>query len=334
MADKAGGIVFDLAVIHFLLRLGHTVILSVKNAAFFDYVYLGDMVSDPSIAKLTNGAEIISNPRLTQNQLAASLRNDPPLKIITDGTMERLNLMRTSVTFGRAFKEVDGVIAKGPEQRRRFMSGKFEFTQDIYCVTRGDGDGLNVTYKARCPRAPRFSSTALKAKAEEIIAQMRQAKRDGMTVMFYSGIVGSIPGETDTAIEVMTTFIDDLQQQQAETFIINPSSYFEPGMDADDLMYMWEIVQRSGLIDIWRFQTYQDVEKSFALMGRKVPPQWVGKDATFSTGSTKERAIAADVQKRNQEMQIIGPDLEKFLRRGEYGIGMFHDTRLNQLYEP
>lgn len=70
-------------------------------------------------------------------------------------------------------------------------------------------------------------------------------------------------------------------------------------MDGDDLMYMWEMVQRSGLIDIWRFQTVSDIEKSFELMGMKVPPIWAGKDATFSTGCTKEMKIALEEQKKN-----------------------------------
>lgn len=328
LPDKAGEIVFDLAVIQFLIGLGHTVILAVNNASFYDTLYLDDLVNDPVLKEFTQDAEIIIAPMVTQNELAAYLKNDPPFKIITNGTMEKMNLLRTSVTFARVFKEVDGIIAKGPGQRRRFFQTHFEFTQDIFSLDLDKDQTLSVLYKKRSRQCIRFSTADLKEKSEEIIAQMRQAKDKGMTVMFYSGIVGSIPGETDTAIKVMTTFIEDLQRQQAGTFSLNPSAFFEPGMDADDLMYMWEIVQRSGLIDIWRFQTYQDIEKSFALMGRKVPPQWVGKDATFSTGCTKERIIAADVQKRNPEMQIIGPDPEKFLRRGEYGIGLFHDTRL------
>ena len=114
------------------------------------------------------------------------------------------------------------------------------------------------------------------------------------------------------------------------TFIINPSEYFEPGMDADDLMYMWEIVQRSGRIDIWRFQTYDDINRAFRIIDKKVPPEWVGKDATFSTGCTKEMRIALKVQKQFPEMQIIGPSREKFMRRGEYGVGSMHDRRLNE----
>ena len=100
-------------------------------------------------------------------------------------------------------------------------------------------------------------------------------------------------------------------------------------MDADDLMYMWEIVQGSGLIDIWRFQTYDDIAQAFQIMNKKVPPEWVGKDATFSTGCTKEMRVALDVQKKQPEMQIIGPAREKFMRRDEYGIGRMYDKRLS-----
>ncbi len=118
------------------------------------------------------------------------------------------------------------------------------------------------------------------------------------------------------------------------TFIINPSEYFEPGMDADDLMYMWEIVQTSGLIDIWRFQSYDDIVKAFQIMNNKVPPEWVGKDATFSTGCTKEMKVALEVLEKHPEMQIIGPSKEKFMRRNEYGIGMMHDKRLAEIVQP
>jgi hypothetical protein len=102
-------------------------------------------------------------------------------------------------------------------------------------------------------------------------------------------------------------------------------------MDADDLMYMWEIVQRSGLIDIWRFQTYEDILQTFQILKKKVPPEWVGKDATFSTGCTKEMKIAVDVQRSHPEMQIIGPSQEKFMRRDEYGIGKMFDRRFSVL---
>ena len=64
-------------------------------------------------------------------------------------------------------------------------------------------------------------------------------------------------------------------------------------------------------------------------MGEKVPPEWVGKDATYSTGCTKEMIIAEDVLKKHPEMQIIGPPKEKFMRRKEYGVGMMHDRRLS-----
>ena len=157
---------------------------------------------------------------------------------------------------------------------------------------------------------------------------MKDANENGMTVVFYSGVIGSIPGKIDEAKEIMSVFIQHLKKQFEDTFIINPSHYYEPGMDADDLMYMWGIVQTSSYIDIWRFQTYEDIATSFQIMDKKVPPEWVGKDATYSTGCTKEMIIAQIVQKKNPEMQIIGPAKSKFMRRLDYGVGKMYDERL------
>ena len=55
-------------------------------------------------------------------------------------------------------------------------------------------------------------------------------------VIFYSGIIGSIPGKIQMAKKIMAVFIQSLKKQLARIFIINPSEYYEPGMDADDLM--------------------------------------------------------------------------------------------------
>ena len=333
LAEGSGEIVFDLAVIKYLIRLGHRVVLAVKSNTFYDLVCLPDIRTDPVLMEMTREAEFITEPNLSKNALAAHFKRDKPFQIIADGSMEELNLLLCSVTFARVFKEVDGVISRGLSQRSLLFETDFEFTQPVFSIAPTEDAALSVLYKPRSSKVVSFSTDELEAQAAKIVDGMRQAKREGMTVMFYSGIVGSIPNETETAIQVMTTFVADLKKNQAGTHIINPSEHFIQGMDADDLMYMWEIVQRSGLIDIWRFQSYQDIEKSFALLGRQVPPQWVGKDATFSTGCTKEMAIAQDVQKHNPEMQLIGPDPERFMRRSEYGIGLFHDTRLTEVYE-
>jgi hypothetical protein len=133
------------------------------------------------------------------------------------------------------------------------------------------------------------------------------------------------------AMKLMSTSVQRILQQSEKTFIINPSEHSEEGMDADDLMFMWEIVQRSGYIDIWRFQTYDDIVEAFEQINTKVPPEWVGKDSTYSTGCTKEMKIALDVQKSHPEMQIIGPAKEKFLRRQDYGVGKMYDQRLQTI---
>lgn len=85
--------------------------------------------------------------------------------------------------------------------------------------------------------------------------------------MFYSAIIGSIPGQTKVALGVVNTFVAHLRAKHANLLIINPAEHFVEGMDGDDLMYMWERVQRSGFIDVWRFQSVADIETSFELMG-------------------------------------------------------------------
>jgi hypothetical protein len=334
LANEAGEIMVDLAIIRYLAGMGHRIIIAFKDGPLFTKVDFLDAQEDTILsAELVDGL-IINKKDMGKNQLVSILRSDKAIMATSDGTRENLNLLLASTTFARIFKEVDGVISKGPEQRRRFFDTHFRFTQDIYSIARDEDDSPSVWYKAKHPAVIKFTHKDLEQKARAIIAQMEAAKEKGMTVVFYSGIIGSIPGKVAMGKKIMSTYVQFLKDQFAETFIINPSEYFEPGMDADDLMFMWEIVQRSGLIDIWRFQTYEDIAQAFTILKTKVPPEWVGKDATFSTGCTKEMKIALDVQKQHPEMQIIGPSQEKFLRRDEYGIGKMYDRRLREICSP
>lgn len=327
LADESGEVVLDLAIIRYLNQLGHRVILAFKDGPLYTKADFAGIRSDPVLAAALERARLIRETDLSKNELLGKLRSDYDIFAISDGTRENLNLLLSSTTFARAFKEVDGVISRGADQKRRLFETPFQFTQPIYSIVAGDR-GVEITYKPRHPAVIKFSHADLERRARAIIGQMADAKKQGMTVVFYSGIIGSIPGRIRVAKQVMSTFIRYLKAHSEQTFIINPSEFFEPGMDADDLMYMWEIVQRSGLIDIWRFQTYSDIVKAFELMDQKVPPQWVGKDATYSTGCTKEMTIAQEVQQEHPEMQIIGPSPERFMRRREYGIGMMYDRRL------
>jgi hypothetical protein len=233
------------------------------------------------------------------------------------------------------FKEADVIISKGEEQYRRLFDCPFQFTRDVFNVRLGeDGQEVIVRYKPKHPDAVKFSEQDLKEKAQGIIREMDAAKKKGEKVIFYSAIIGSIPGEMETAIQILAAFVGHLRETYERSFIINPAEHFVPGMDADDLMYMWEVVQSSGLIDIWRFQTVEDIETSFKLLARTVPPEWLGKDATYSTGCTKEMNIALEIQRAHPEMQIIGPTKERFLRRSEYGIGKLYDRRFSDIGLP
>lgn len=331
LANEAGEIVVDLAIIRYLARLGHKIVVAFKDGPWFTKVDYYDAQADEQLAEELKDALLIDQQSLGKNELVDILKRDQAIMAISDGSRENLNFLLTSTTFARVFKEVDGVISRGVEQRRRLFNTHFCFTQDIFSIAGTEHGGLSVWYKARHPKAIKFTHKHLENKAQKIIADMRKAKGDGMTVMFYSGIIGSIPGKEAVAKRIMSVCVRSIKDQSTKTFVINPSEHAEPGMDADDLMFMWEIVQRSGLIDIWRFQTYDDIVEAFRMMGSKIPPEWVGKDATFSTGCTKEMKIAFDVQQENPEMHIIGPAQEKFLRRQEYGIGKMYDRRLQEI---
>ena len=331
LANEAGEVVVDLAIIRYLTKLGHKVIIALKKGPLFTKVCFDDVQRDDTLQHSLNDAMQITDPNQNKNSLVKTLRGDYPIIVMSDGTSENLNLMLTSTTFARIFKEADGIISRGHAQKRRLFDTHFQFTRDIYNISSSPKGSVQISYKAKYPSAIKFSHAELDKKAKAIIEQMTRAKQKGMTVIFYSGIIGSIPGKITIAKKIMAVCIQNLKNQFAQTFIINPSEHFEPGMDADDLMYMWEIVQSSGLIDIWRFQTYEDIMQAFQIMGKKVPPEWVGKDATFSTGCTKEMRIALQVQQRHPEMQIIGPAKEKFMRRDEYGIGKMYDKRFSEI---
>ncbi len=327
----AGSILLDLEIIKILVRFGVKVIISVKHAFYFDEITMADIMEDPFLADRFKIAEIITERNISKNDLLDKLKSDKTIFVIDDGTQERFNPLLTSVTFARAFKEADEVLIRSPNDAWCIERSSFSYTRNMMLRNLDVTDHLVINFKPKHPRAVRFSEADLRAKAEALIYHLKMEKRKGKTIMFYSAIVGSIPGQLEMAKKILKVFVNHLRQKHKDVVIINPAEHFEPGMDADDLMYMWEIVQRSGLIDIWRFQTYEDIEKAFELMGEKVPPEWVGKDATYSTGCTKEMQIAREVQKEHPEMQIIGPPWEKFLRRKEYGVGKLYDRTLGDI---
>lgn len=331
LADESGEVMIDFEIIRYLAHRGHKIIVAFKDGPLFTKVDFYDVQEDEVINAELEGVYLIEERAMSKNDLVRTLRSDHRVFALSDGTRENLNFILTSTTFARIFKEVDGVISRGRDQYRRLYGTHFQFTQDIFNISRADDGSILVSCKPKHPLAIKFSHADLERKARAIIDEMERAKRKGMTIMFYSGIIGSIPGKIKTAKTIMSIFIQYLKAQGDMTFVINPSEYYEPGMDADDLMYMWEIVQRSGYIDIWRFQTSDDIVVAFQTLGEKVPPEWMGKDATFSTGCTKEMRIALEVQEKNPEMQIIGPAKEKFVRRAEYGIGKMYDKRLGEL---
>ena len=325
LPDTCGGVIFDLAIIRSLLRQGHQVVMALKEGFNFHAPTLWDFENNPALTAAAEGAFFLHDESCSKNDLIRILR-EHRLVIISDGTREQLNLCRVNVTFARAWKECDIVIAKGKRNAEVLLGSSHLFTRDIISALRTVDGEFVLEVKPKAPWVRKYTEDDLRAKADIIIKSMQAAKRQGKSIMFYSAIIGSIPGQTKTAIELVDVFARHLRERLDNVFVLNPAEHFEPGMDGDDLMFMWEIVQRSGLLDVWRFQTVQDIEDSFRLLGKKVPGIWSGKDSTYSTGCTKEMNIALDMQAKHPELQIIGPSPGNFFRRREYGIGKYFDV--------
>jgi uncharacterized protein with ATP-grasp and redox domains len=329
LPESSGAVLFDLKIISALIRQGHRVTLAFKEGFFLDAPTFWDCEEDPVLGDALGAALRMPARQASKNELLKAQRENS-LLLISDGSRERLNFYRTSVTFARAWKESDLIIAKGEPNYRRLIRNSHSFSRDVLTMHRDEQGGLRLHFKEKSSRAYKITESMILDKAESLIQEMRRSRLSGKQVMFYSAVVGSIPGQTKVAIEVLNTFVSFLRRKHEGLFVINPAEHFEPGMDGDDLMFMWEKVQRSGVIDIWRFQTVSDIEKSFELMDRKIPSVWNGKDATFSTGCTKEMNIALDMQKSHPELQIMGPSPEKFFRRREYGLGKFFDESIDR----
>ncbi len=329
LPSGTGSILFDLELVRALVNQGHRVVLALKEGFYFDYACFWDADNDPVLTESLQNAHLLTDLDISKNDLLREIR-EHPFVVISDGTRERLNPYRMSVAIARAWKECDLIMIEGYGQYRRIFETGNEFTRDVFSYYRDEQGKLRLGFRPKAAWVRKFSERYISAKADEIIMEMRQAREQGQTIIFYSGVIGSIPGQVTIAIKVINTFVADLRKRLDSIYVINPGEHFEKGMDADDLMFMWEQVQRSGLLNVWRFQSVQDIEHSFALMGEKVPPVWAGKDSTYSTGCTKEMQIALNVQKEHRELQIIGPSPERFFRRREYRVGKFCDIAIDE----
>ena len=223
LADESGEVMIDFEIIRYLANRGHKIIIALKNGPLFTKVEVQDAQDDELIRAELEGGFLIDNPSMNKNDLVQTLRQDNHIFVVSDGTQENLNFLLSSTTFARLFKEVDAVISRGHDQRRRLFDAHFQFTQDIFNIARGDDGSVQVSFKSKHPQAIKFSHADLERKAKAIIDAMARAKKEGMTVVFYSGIIGSIPGKIDVAKKIMSIFIEYLRSQGEKTYVINPS---------------------------------------------------------------------------------------------------------------
>jgi hypothetical protein len=137
MADESGEIMVDLVIIRLLARLGHKIILCFKEGPVYTKVDFEDAHSDETLNSQLEKGYFIRERNLGKNELVDILRSDYNMIVISDGTRENINLLLASTTFARLFKEVDGVISRGPDQKRRFFGSHFQFTQNIFNISAG-----------------------------------------------------------------------------------------------------------------------------------------------------------------------------------------------------
>ena len=158
-----GGLALDLRIIQTLLRLGHKVILTLKEAPVYYAPTVWDVDRDPLLVDNLPESHIFKAPAASKNELLRRLRENR-LLIISDGTGERLNLYRTSVTFARAWKESDAIIARGRCNRDVLLGTSHLFTRDVFCFWEDRGE-VRMQLKPHAPGIRKFSEQALTATA-------------------------------------------------------------------------------------------------------------------------------------------------------------------------
>ncbi|MCG2830024.1 MAG: hypothetical protein L6302_03145, partial [Desulfobacteraceae bacterium] len=113
LADESGEIIVDLAIIKYLAKLGHKIIIAFKEGPLYTKVDFFDAREDEILSKQLEGAFFIKEKNLGKNELVRILRSDNNIIAISDGTRENFNPLLTSKVFSRILREVDGVISRG-----------------------------------------------------------------------------------------------------------------------------------------------------------------------------------------------------------------------------
>ncbi|MBW2201106.1 MAG: DUF89 family protein, partial [Deltaproteobacteria bacterium] len=113
LPDEAGEILVDFMLIRYLVKLGHKIIIALKEGPLYTKPDIQDTREDEILRKELEGALFITEKNLGKNELVKILRSDNRIIVMSDGTRENVNLLLASTTFARVFKEVDGIISRG-----------------------------------------------------------------------------------------------------------------------------------------------------------------------------------------------------------------------------
>jgi hypothetical protein len=90
LADEAGEAMVDLAIIKYLAKLGHKIIVAFKEGPLFTKVSIDDAHRDEALSGALDGVLLITDESMGKTDLVKTLRGDYPVVAISDGTKEIL----------------------------------------------------------------------------------------------------------------------------------------------------------------------------------------------------------------------------------------------------
>ncbi len=77
LPDVSGGFLFDLLIVRTLLRIGHRVILALKEGFYFEAPTFWDAEEDPILDSVLAGAFFLENNKAGKNELLRVIRENP-----------------------------------------------------------------------------------------------------------------------------------------------------------------------------------------------------------------------------------------------------------------
>eukprot|EP01006_Ploeotia_vitrea_P019767 TRINITY_DN52007_c0_g1_i1.p1 TRINITY_DN52007_c0_g1~~TRINITY_DN52007_c0_g1_i1.p1 ORF type:complete len:654 (+),score=59.24 TRINITY_DN52007_c0_g1_i1:36-1964(+) len=331
IVDRAGEIMFDLRLVDTIVDIGHRVVVVVNREEVFETVTMADFSHDETLKAWARqpGRQIIEKDipllhrHIYENELSACViaRSEPGIKHHT------FDIFKASNNFFRAARMAELILCK---KRHQTTLGSLDVTRDIYWLEHDAGKAVLST-KIANTKSSLITRDYIDSKATHFLKFLRTRKSQGWKVVFGSVIIGSLgESQVSTCIKISKAMEEKFKHSicykrhlraYKNVFYINPAvgytdtdgifhKFFEAGFDGDAMMEFWSQVQMSGLIDVWKFQSREDIVTYFENLPDKERPDswqdfWADKNWTWSKGCCQEMLIARQVKAQISPQMII-----------------------------